>query len=87
MKLTISTKSLLAPLKAVSGVIVKKPTLPILECALVEYIDENHLKVCYPSQVKAVTPGQFCVFYDHEECLGSGVITNIYKDGEQLWYI
>ncbi|MBR1748634.1 MAG: tRNA 2-thiouridine(34) synthase MnmA [Bacilli bacterium] len=53
----------------------------------IDYIDENHLNVCYPCQVKAVTPGQFCVFYDHEECLGSGVITNIYKDGEQLWYI
>ena len=55
MKLTISTKSLLAPLKAVSGVIVKKPTLPILECALVEYIDENHAYITGSSPENALT--------------------------------
>ena len=52
-----------------------------------EFIDDNHLKVSYPEQVKSVTPGQFCVFYDKEECLGSGVITDVFKDGNKLWYL
>ena len=55
MKLTITTKSLLNPLKAVSGVINKKPTLPILECALVEYIDEHHAYLTGSSPENALT--------------------------------
>ena len=53
----------------------------------ITYLDDGNLKVSYPEEVKSVTPGQFCVFYDKEECLGSGVINKIYKDGEELWYL
>ncbi len=52
-----------------------------------EQISESQWKVSYPEQVKAVTPGQFCVFYNNEECLGSGVIQSVYKNGEKLWYL
>ncbi len=51
-----------------------------------EYGDD-HIKVKYPAQTKGVTPGQACVLYDGEECIGSGFIDEIYKDGERLWYI
>lgn len=52
-----------------------------------EYLDENHIKVFYPEKVKAVTPGQACVFYLDEECLGCGIIKDIYKNGEKLFYL
>ena len=52
----------------------------------IEYHD-NHLVVKYPSLAKGVTPGQACVLYDGEECLGSGIIKDIYKDEEKLWYL
>lgn len=52
-----------------------------------EYIDDAHIKVSYPERVKAVTPGQACVFYLGEECLGSGIIKDIYKNGERLFYL
>lgn len=52
-----------------------------------EYIDDNHIKVTYPEKVKSVTPGQACVFYLGEECLGCGIISEIYKNGEKLFYL
>lgn len=52
-----------------------------------EYIDDTHIKVIYKEQVKSVTPGQACVLYDGEECLGCGIIDEIYKDGEKLYYL
>ncbi len=52
-----------------------------------EYLDNGNLIVRYNEGVKSVTPGQFCVFYDGEECLGSGVINEVYKDNKKLWYL
>lgn len=51
-----------------------------------EYIDKEHIKVTY-NEVKSVTPGQFCVFYKEEQCIGSGVIKDVYKGQEKLWYL
>lgn len=51
------------------------------------YIDDNHILVTYPQGIKAVTPGQACVFYDGEECLGGGLIQEVRKEGEKLWYL
>ena len=39
----------------------------------VEYLDNNQIKLTYP-KAKAVTPGQFCVLYDNNICLGGGII-------------
>jgi tRNA-uridine 2-sulfurtransferase len=44
-----------------------------------EFIDDNHIKVYYPQGVNAVTPGQACVFYKDEECLGGGIIKETFK--------
>ena len=41
----------------------------------------------YPEMVKSVTPGQACVLYDGEECLGCGFIKSVSKNGEELWYL
>ncbi len=52
-----------------------------------EYMDNGTIKVCYPEGVKAVTPGQACVFYLEEECLGCGIIKEIYKENKKLFYL
>ena len=43
----------------------------------VEYLENNNLKLTY--YAKAVTPGQFCVLYDKEVCLGGGIIKEVKK--------
>lgn len=52
-----------------------------------EQINDFEIKVSYPSQASGVTPGQACVLYDDEICLGSGIIDKVYKNGEKLWYL
>ena len=52
-----------------------------------EYLDDGNIRVLYPCKVKSVTPGQACVLYDGEECLGSGIIKEVRKDGNKLWYL
>ena len=52
-----------------------------------EYLEGNQIKVKYPNKAKAVTPGQACVLYLDEECLGCGFIKEVYKNGEKLWYL
>ena len=42
----------------------------------VTYLDNNELKLNYKN-VKAVTPGQFCVLYDGDICLGGGIIKEV----------
>ncbi len=53
----------------------------------IEKIDATHVKVHYPTKAKSVTPGQACVIYNQEECLGCGIITEIYKEGKKLDYL
>ncbi len=50
-------------------------------------ISDEEIKISYPSKAKSVTPGQACVFYDGDECLGCGFIKDVYKNGEKLWYL
>ena len=52
-----------------------------------EYINDNEIKVKYHGLAKSVTPGQACVLYLGEECLGSGIIKKVRKDNNDLWYL
>ena len=52
-----------------------------------ELIDDKHILVKYPQKIKAVTPGQACVFYLNEQCLGGGIIEEVRKNNKKLWYL
>lgn len=52
----------------------------------VEIIDDEKIEVHYPEGVRAVTPGQACVLYDGEVCLGGGFIDEVYYKKEKRKY-
>lgn len=54
--------------------------------ATLEYLDDGNILVKY-SDVKSVTPGQACVLYLDDICLGGGIIKEVRKDNKKLWYL
>jgi len=48
-----------------------------IECKI-KIINNNELEVTYDN-AKAVTPGQFCVLYQDDKCLGGGIIDTVIK--------
>ena len=51
-----------------------------------EYLENGEIIVYYDN-IKAVTPGQACVFYDGEKCLGGGIIKEVRKNNRKIWYL
>ena len=47
-----------------------------------EWFDDSKVLVKYSQGIKRVTPGQACVLYDGEECLGGGIIKEVIKNNE-----
>ena len=52
-----------------------------------EWLNDDEILVKYLGGVKAVTPGQACVFYKDDICLGGGIIKEVRKNGKKLWYL
>ena len=52
----------------------------------VEYLKNNEIIVKY-TNVSSVTPGQACVLYLGDECIGGGFIKEVRKNNEKLWYL
>lgn len=52
-----------------------------------EWQENGEVLVKYPQGMKSVTPGQACVFYKGEECLGGGIIKEVRKNNTKLWYL
>ena len=52
-----------------------------------KWLDDGNILVSYPQGVKSVTPGQACVFYLGDECLGGGIIKEVRKNNQKLWYL
>lgn len=52
----------------------------------IEYLDNSELLVKY-NGVKSVTPGQACVFYQEDICIGGGIIKEVRKNNKKLWYL
>ncbi len=53
----------------------------------IELLDNNEVLVKYNEGVKSVTPGQACVFYQDDLCLGGGIIKEVQRNNEKLWYL
>lgn len=53
-----------------------------IEC-LVKFLNDDMIEVNY-TPTKAVTPGQACVLYDGEVCLGSAIIDEVYNGNKRL---
>ena len=51
-----------------------------------EYLKNNEIIVKY-NNIKSVTPGQACVFYVGEKCIGGGIIKEVRKNNQKLWYL
>ena len=49
-------------------------------------LENGNLLVKYEG-AKGVTPGQVCVLYQGDRCLGSGIIKEVRKNNEKLWYL
>ena len=52
----------------------------------VSWIDKDIIEVKTFEKTKAITPGQACVFYKGEYCLGGGTIDKVYMDDELREY-
>ena len=52
----------------------------------IEYLEDGNIIVHYDN-IKSVTPGQACVLYLNDECLGGGIIKEVRKDDKKLWYL
>lgn len=44
-------------------------------------LENGSIKLVYDKPYKAVTPGQACVFYDGDVCLGGGIIDQVFYKG------
>ena len=52
----------------------------------IEYLEDGTLSVTYDN-IKAVTPGQACVLYVDDICIGGGIIKEVLNNEEKLWYL
>ena len=52
-----------------------------------EYLEDGNILVKYPQGVKSVTPGQACVLYDKDKCIGGGIIKEVRKNNQKIWYL
>lgn len=53
----------------------------------IEYTDDPSIIYVHYSNIASVTPGQACVLYDNDECLGGGIINEVYRNNENVWYL
>ena len=70
------------PKKAAAKFRYRQKDIPVT----IDYLDDQNIIVKY-DYVKSVTPGQACVLYVGEECIGGGIIKEVRKNKKKLWYL
>ena len=70
------------PINATAKFRYRQMDIPVF----INYLEDGNLLLKY-DDVKSVTPGQACVLYLGEECLGGGIIKEVRKNGKKLWYL
>ena len=53
---------------------------------VITLLEDNLMHVKFNAPVRAVTPGQACVIYDGEVCMGGGIINEVFRNGEKRKY-
>jgi tRNA-specific 2-thiouridylase len=53
---------------------------------VITLLEDNLMHVKFNAPVRAVTPGQACVIYDGEICMGGGIINEVFRNGEKRKY-
>ena len=53
---------------------------------IIVLLEDNLMHVKFNHPVRAVTPGQACVIYDGEICVGGGIINEVFCNGEKRKY-
>ena len=53
---------------------------------VITLLEDNLMHVKFNNPVRAVTPGQACVIYDGEICMGGGIINEVFRNGEKRKY-
>lgn len=53
----------------------------------IKKISNSQWLIIYHQKIKSVTPGQSCVLYNDDLCLGGGVIREVRNQGQKLWYL
>lgn len=61
----------------------RQPDVPVV----LEWLENGEILVKYEQGVKSVTPGQACVLYDGDICLGGGIIKEVRKNNKKIWYL
>ena len=79
---TVNFNSDIKPIKCTAKFRYRAKDYPVE----LEYINEKEILVKY-KEIKAVTPGQACVFYLDDKCLGGGIIKEVRKDNKKIWYL
>lgn len=80
---TVNFNSDVKPTKCTAKFRYRQPDNDVL----LDYLEDGTILVKYPQGVKSVTPGQACVLYLNEQCLGGGIIKEVRKNGKKLWYL
>ncbi len=92
-ELLFANKAIIKDINIINGPLVNTDTLsakfryraPDVKVKI-KYLDDNTIEVITSEPVKAITPGQACVFYDGEYCLGGGTIDEVYMDDVKRRY-
>lgn len=53
----------------------------------IKYLEDGNLLVTYNNKIKSVTPGQACVFYVGDICIGGGIVKEVRFNEKKLWYL